>query len=215
MVIRMIIGALILSLLGTQEDLDGILEKMRISTSTIKTMRSTYEQTKTMSLLEDEVKTGGTLFYDRAKDSTRWRSEDGTIQQVNRDRYIAVFPGLKEVEIYPLKERGKAFRTIMGSPDPDQMKKEFEVTLVSSAEESIQLKLRPKSDFLKKRIREAHLQIDSETYLITGVRYTETNGDTVRILFRNRVINPDLPAGTFKLDLDALRTKGYNIREHE
>ena len=103
----------------------------------------------------------------------------------------------------------------MGSPDPDQMKKEFEVTLVSSAGESIQLKLRPKSDFLKKRIREAHLQINSETYLITGVRYTETNGDTVRILFRNRVINPDLPAGTFKLDLDALRTKGYNIREHE
>jgi outer membrane lipoprotein-sorting protein len=215
MVIRMIIGTLILSLLGTQEDLDGILEKMRISTSTIKTMRSTYEQIKTMSLLEEEVTTGGTLFYDRAKDSTRWQSEDGTIQQVNRDRYIAVFPGLKEVEIYPLKERGKAFRTLMGSPDPDQMKKEFEITLVSSAGEPIQLKLRPKSDFLKKRIREAHLQISSETHLITEVRYTETNGDTVRILFRNRVINPDLPAGTFKLDLDALRTKGYNIREHE
>ena len=215
MVVHMIIGALILTLLGTQEDLAEILEKMRISTSTIKTMRSTYKQIKTMSLLDEEVTTDGTLFYDKEKDSTRWRSEDGTIQQLDRDRYIAVFPGLKEVEIYPLKEKGKAFRMIMGSPDPDGMKKEFEITLVSSPEGPIRLKLQPKSDFLKKRIREAHLQISSKTHLITEARYTEINGDTVQILFQNMQLNPDLPVETFKLDLDVLRTKGYNIREHK
>lgn len=210
----MILIALLLSVLQPQESLQEVLQKMKKRTSTTNTMTALYEQTKTMTLLDEEVKTEGHIFFSRKSGSTRWQSTEGTIQQLDQKRYIAIFPDLKEVEIYPLKEKGSVLASLMGSPDTDELQKEFEIRLRSPAGERIELTLKPKTDFLKKRIQNARLLISPETYMIVGATVTEQNGDTIVIRFREMKINTGIPGQTFQLDLDSLRTKGYNIREH-
>ncbi len=210
----MIVYAAMMILLG-QDGVDEILGKMERKAISLTTMVATYEQVKTLSLLDEETKTRGKLYFDRKKGTTRWHAEDGTIQQLDQSRYIAVFPDLKEVEIYPLKKRGSIFATILGAPNASPLKEEFEVTLVSRSEKAIELKLLPRNEFLKKRIREARLEINPKTDLIQAATYTEKSGDTVQIRFQETVLNTKFSAGTFTLELDDLRAKGYNIREHK
>ena len=211
----MTIFAMMVALLAWQEDVDSVLEKMGKASTGTRTMVAGYEQVKTLSLLDEETYTRGRMYFDRKSGTTRWQAEDGTIQQLEKDRYIAVFPGLKEVEIYSLKEKGATFAALLGSPDAGVLKEDFVISLGPRTEKSIELILLPRKDFLKKRIREARLRLDPKTHRVWEAAFTELNGDALLIRIRETKRNEPLPDGTFDLDLDDLRTKGYNIREHK
>lgn len=179
----------------------------------IRTMTARYVQVKKLSLLDETPQVTGTVRFRREDRTIRWK-EDGTgaIQQIQGDRYVVVYPRLKEVEIFTLDQRGKHLAAVMGAPEVSEtLRRDFEVTIVSRNEEEIQLRLAPRSDDMKKRVREARLKVSAKSYLLNGASYVEPNGDAVEITFSDSVVNEKIDPREFELDLASYEKLDYKI----
>jgi outer membrane lipoprotein-sorting protein len=198
------------------QDVEAILAEMDRRAGEVQTMTATYVHVKRLSLLDDETRSTGTVTFRRENRAIRWEEKDGvSIQQLDGDRYIAVYRKLKEVEVYTLDQRGRHLAAVMGAPDVSKtLKQDFDITLGDRTNGEILLKLAPKSDDMKKRVRTAQVKISAETFLITGASYVEPNDDSVEIAFQNLKINQKLDPRAFDLDLDALAKAGYTVKKH-
>ncbi len=205
-----------IALLLLLQDADAVLAEMDKKGAEIRTLVAHYEQVKRLSLLEDETRTVGTLSFRRENRAIRWDEKDtGAVQQIDADRYLAVYPKLKEAEIFTLDQRGKHLAAVMGAPDLSKaLKEDFDISVASRDRGDIELRLVPRTDEVKKRVCEARLRVSPDTYLVTGASYVEPNGDSVEIAFRDARVNQPLDPRVFEVDLEKLRAQGYTVTEH-
>lgn len=198
------------------QDADAVLAEMDKKGAEIRTLVAHYEQVKHLSLLDDKTTTCGILSFRRENRALRWDEKDtGTIQQIDTDRYVAVYPRLKEAEIFTLDQRGKHLAAVMGAPDLSKvLQEDFEISVESRDHADFELRLVPRTEEVRKRVREARLRVSRETYLVTGASYVEPNGDSVEIAFRDARVNQPIDPKTFDVDLEKLRAQNYTIRKH-
>ncbi|MBI2898988.1 MAG: outer membrane lipoprotein carrier protein LolA [Planctomycetes bacterium] len=198
------------------QDVDSVLADMDRHSAEIRTMTSQYEHVKRLSLLDEETRTTGLLLFRRENRAVRWEEKTGgAIQQLDGDRYVAVFPKLKEVEIYTVDQKGKQLASIMGAPDISKtLKQDFDIALGPRQNGEIELQLKPRSEDVRKRVKEALIRISADRFLLTFVSYVEPNGDSVEIRFRQTKVNEKLPLKAFEIDLDAMAKAGFTITRH-
>lgn len=203
-------------LFALAQDVEAVLAEMDRRAAEVQTMTADYVHVKKLSLLDDEARSTGRLTFRRENRAIRWDEKDGaSIQQLDGDRYVAVYKSLKEVEVYTLDQRGRHLAAVMGAPDVSKtLKQDFDIALGERSNGDIVLNLKPKSEDMRKRVRTAQVKISAETFLITGASYVEPNDDSVEIVFQNLKVNEKLDPKAFDLDLDALAKSGYTVKKH-
>jgi outer membrane lipoprotein-sorting protein len=84
----------------------------------------------------------------------------------------------------------------------DDLTTHFAVTLADPGGQApYLLNLRPVDAMLKKKLRSVRLEVDRTLFLPVMVEYNEADGDSTRYEFKNLVLNPELDASRFLLDL--------------
>ncbi|GEM_PF-4676672 len=198
------------------QDAETVLAAMDKSSAEIQTLVGAFERIKRLSLMDDEARSAGTFTYRRENRAIRWDSnESGDVQQLEGDRYIEVFRKLKEIEVYTLDQRGKQLAAIMGAPDVSKtLRQDFDIVLGEHRNGEVELKLSPRSEDMRKRVKQAVLRVRTDRYIIAGVSYSEPNGDSVEIKLTKLRLNEKLSPNAFDLDLDGLVRSGYKLTKH-
>lgn len=202
-----------LLLLFAPQDVESVLAEMDKANAKVDTFIANYKQVKRLSLMDDESHTSGRVYFRRNARAIRLEEKDsGIVKQLEGDRYVAVYPKLREVEVQTLDQRGRQFGTIMGAPDGSKnLKQDFQITMGARRSGEIELKLAPLSEDVKKYVKEAAIRLSSTTHLLTAVSFVETNGDAVEISFLDMKTNEPIAPKTFVLDIDALTKSGYTL----
>jgi outer membrane lipoprotein-sorting protein len=205
-----------MSILLLLQDIDSLLAEMEKRSAEIQTLTAHYERVEHLSLLEEDLQTTGILYFRKENRVLRWEeSSSGAVQQIEKDRLIKIYPKLKEVEVRSLDERGHRLASLLGSPEiSHSLKEDFELSLGATTEGTIGLKLLPRSEDLRKHVKEIDLTISTATYLVVGLSYTDGHGDRVAIVFRDHRTNEVFAESLFEMDLTFLEKSGYKIERH-
>jgi len=95
-------------------------------------------------------------------------------------------------------------RVLAGTQPLDDLTSNFSVRLADPGGRApYMLKLRPVGAMLKKRLRSVEIEIDRTLFLPVMVEYNEADGDSTRYEFKDMVLNPEIDASTFRLELGA------------
>jgi outer membrane lipoprotein carrier protein len=154
-------------------------------------------------LLEDAVSSGEFLFA--APDKVRWnyRRPDPMVVVFSDDILTTFHPRQARAERVKVSDSQRRFMRVLAGTQPlDDLTTHFAVTLADPGGQApYRLSLRPVDAMLKKKLRSVRLEVDRTLLLPVVVEYNEADGDSTRYEFKNMVLNPELDASRFLLDL--------------
>jgi outer membrane lipoprotein-sorting protein len=189
-------------------DPEAILQEFDRVQGSVRTLSASFTETTTNPLLVDPLVAEG-QFYMTKPGSIRWDyvSPEEMRFVIADDQYIGYFPGRKRAEkrnIARWSER--IFRFIGLGQSSDELKKFYEIHLEESdrqIEGTHLLVFEPKKRRVRKRVEEVRFWLSEETSLPIKVEYRAKNGYTRAIDFHEILLNPDLAANLYTVDIPA------------
>lgn len=167
----------------------------------IQSIRSSFEQFKHLSILENDIKSEG-MFYFKRRDKLRWEYEkpfryaivmsEDKIQIKNEDRVSAFDTKSSKLfsEISLMMSillRGEIFE------NPS-----FKIAL-SENNEYLLATLYPTTKELKQFLDVIYMYFDKSQLTVSKLKMTEKSGDYTLIIFHNKEINVEIPDSIFDL----------------
>jgi outer membrane lipoprotein-sorting protein len=165
----------------------------------LQTLKSNFEQVKTISILsEDLVATG--VFYYQKPGLIKWdqKEPDAYYFLINENEIIR-FNGNKRQKLSPSSPRAIIFKDfIMGTVDGSIFNDKRFLSSFSKVDNVIVVELVPKEKSIKKRIGKIILYFDYTTIYLKTLMIEENDGDNTVINFFGQQINTDLDKTTFQ-----------------
>lgn len=188
------------------DKVNALIERVVERQRALKSLRADFSQLKQSALLLEAVESTGVFLF-RAPDLVRWdyRRPEEMVVLFADDTVTTFHPQQARAELLKVSKKQRRFvRVLSGTQPLDDLTSNFSVTLADpGGREHYRLSLRPVSVMLKKRLRSLEIEIDRELFLPVVITYNEADGDSTRYEFENLVVNPEIDASHFDLDLGA------------
>lgn len=191
--------------LSPRERLDVLVERVKLEQSRVETMRARFEKDTASSLLLEPETSRGEFLY-RTPDRVLWQVKEPlpVVVSLTDQEMLTYFPDRRTAErvgISNVSER--VFEYLGASGSLETLMQYFSVTAEFPEErgQGYHLKLLPRYARIKKRIASMDIWIDAESFLPSGLKYTEPNGDHTEYRFYDVEINVELPPERFELEL--------------
>ena len=197
-------------------DLKTILRSFDSVQSSVKTLSARFTETTVSVLLKDPLVAEG-RFYMTKPDSIRWeyvRPEEMRFV-IYQDQYTGYFPARKSAEKRSIRRWSeRIFRFIGLGQASTELEKLYDIRLEEQAEQidnTYLLVFEPKKRRVRRRIDEVRFWVDKTSFLPQRVEYRSANGNTRVVEFHEIVLNPDLAASMYTVELpdDVVVTKGF------
>jgi outer membrane lipoprotein-sorting protein len=214
--------ALCLSLLGgTSEaaDLETVLANFDAVQTSVQTLSAEFTETTVSQLLKDPMVAEGRLYMTKP-DSIRWEYVQPEEMRfvIYGDEYTGYFPARKSAEKRSVRRWSqRIFRFIGLGQASTELRKLYDIRLEQPGEGDEQvgdtylLVFEPKKRRVKRRVDDVRFWVDKSSYLPKRVEYRSANGNTRVVEFHEILINPDLAASMYTVELpeDVTVTKGF------
>ena len=186
--------------------LDALIARVVEQQHALRSLRADFVQFKRSDLLLEAVESSGEFQF-QAPDKVRWdyRRPDPMGVVFTDDTVTTFLPLQARAERVKVSKKQQRFvRVLAGTQPLDDLTSNFSVMLADPGGKApYRLTLRPVGTMMKKRLRSVEIEIDRTMFLPVMVEYNEADGDTTRYEFKDLVLNPDIDAATFRLELGA------------
>lgn len=182
----------------------ALIDQVVVAQRAMRSLQADFVQIKNSDLLLEEVSSRGRFTY-LAPDRVRWDYEnpDGMVVSFADDMVTTYYPDRNRVENVKISRRNRKFvRVLAGTQPLDDLATNFSIALADPGPpRPYRLRLEPTHSVLRRRLREVNLEIDRDLLLPVVVEYHAADGDSTRYEFRNMLVNPDVEASDFVLEL--------------
>jgi len=189
--------------LSGAERLQALLERVKMQQRQVRTIEARFVQHRVSAMLVAPEESTGTFSY-AAPDRVRWEYKAPTpITVVIRgSEMMTWYRDLKRAETLKIgRYSSQVFKFLGASGSMDTLLEYFtvELTLPKEKGDPYRLKLLPRYERIKKRIKS--MQVDIERFFPNHLEYQEADGDSTSYDFKDFQWNPQLPADRFALQL--------------
>lgn len=191
--------------LSGAERLQALLERVKLQQKQVRTIEARFIQHRVSAMLMAPEESTGTFSY-AAPDRVRWEYQAPTpITVVIRGSEMTTwYRDLKRAETLKIgRYSSQVFKFLGASGSMDTLLDYFtvELTLPKEKGDPYRLKLLPRYERIKKRIKSMRVDVDSERFFPNHLEYQEADGDSTSYDFKDFQWNPPLPADRFALQL--------------
>ena len=184
--------------------LNALIARVVEQQKSLRSLQAEFVQYKTSELLLEDAESSGQFFF-QAPDKVRWdyRQPDTMVVLFADHTVTTLYPRQGRAERVKVSDKQQRFvRVLAGTQPLDDLTSHFSVTLADPGGEAhYLLSLRPVGTMLKKRLRSVKIEIDRSLFLPVMIEYNEADGDSTRYEFENLVLNPEIDASRFRLEL--------------
>ena len=184
---------------------DAVIERVVERQRGLRSMRASFVQVRSSSMLLDDVRSTGEFLY-LAPDRVRW-------DYLQPDSMVVLFSDDWVTTFHPVGQRAERVRVasgdqrfvqaLAGTLPLDDLLAYFRMTFEDrAAPEPYGFTLEPTAASLRNRLQSLHLEIDRSLMLPVVVEIKEADGDSTRYEFHDIQIDPDVEISRFRLDLD-------------
>jgi outer membrane lipoprotein-sorting protein len=177
------------------QEIHDIRKKIETASAGLKSLKCDFEQTKSISILAEEMKSSGFMIY-RYPDTVHWEYVQPYRYVFSMNgRTIAIESGGRKDEIDV--NSGKLFKEISavilssingrGIFDENRFSSKY-----FTGTSGFLLVLSPKQKEIKQLFSEIHLFFDAADHTVYRVSMQETNGDRTVISMKNKKINSEI-----------------------
>jgi outer membrane lipoprotein-sorting protein len=191
--------------LSGAQRLQALVERVRLQQKTVKTIEARFVQRRQSAMLVSPEQSTGTFSY-AAPDRARWEYLAPTpiTVLIRGSEMTTWYRDLKRAETLKIgRYSNQIFKFLGASGSMDTLLDYFTVQLTLPKDKSspYRMRLLPRYERIKKRIKSMEVDIDSATFFPTHVEYEEADGDTTAYDFKDLQWNTQLPADRFALQL--------------
>jgi outer membrane lipoprotein carrier protein len=191
--------------LSGAERLQALLDRVKLQQKQVKTIEARFVQHRESAMLVAPEESTGTFSY-AAPDRVRWEYQaPKPITVVIRGSEMTTwYRDLNRAETLKIgRYSNQVFKFLGASGSMDTLLDYFtvELTLPKQRGDTYRLKLLPRYERIKKRIKSMRVDIDAERFFPVHLQYEEADGDTTAYDFKDFQWNPPLPADRFALQL--------------
>jgi outer membrane lipoprotein-sorting protein len=198
-------------------ELGEVLTRFDEVQDSIRTLSAKFTETTTNELLIDPIAAEGRFFMTKP-DSIRWEYSFPEEMRfvISQDEYTGYFPKQKRAERRNVQRWSEhIFRFFGLGQGSQELMKFYDISLDPTHDSSdgiYVLVLEPTKKRVRKRIPEVRFWLDAETFLPRKVEYDGKRGNTRTIVFHEILLNPDLAASTYQVDIpsDVKVSKGFS-----
>lgn len=187
-------------------ELNAILKKIDEKQKSVETMKGQFVQRKSLSLLQNEVVSKGTMYFKRPQRMVwEYKEPEKNTMIVNGDIVWFYLPDLKEATRFDLSQKAEIksiFEKMaigMGQ-SAEEMKKSYDVSLLKKIKKSdkniIVLQLIPKDAAISNFFKKIHLWFEEDGALYKTELF-EKNNDMTIIEFKNMKFNASISDSVF------------------
>jgi outer membrane lipoprotein carrier protein len=191
--------------LSGAERLQALLERVKLQQRQVRTIEARFVQHRESSMLVAPEESTGTFSY-AAPDRVRWeyKAPKPITVVIRGSEMTTWYRDLKRAETLKIgRYSSQVFKFLGASGSMDTLLEYFtvELTLPKEKGDPYRLKLLPRYERIKKRIKSMRVDIDSERFFPRHIEYQESDGDVTAYDFKDFQWNPPLPADRFALQL--------------
>ena len=191
--------------LPPSERLGALLDRMQLEQAAVKTLEAEFTQLKESQFLMAPARSSG-LFSYAAPDRVRWehRSPNPISLLILGDEMVTWFRDLEQVERMVVGRHSQRILEYLGATGSvERLRKYFSVRMAMNNDRSrpYRLDLTPRYSRIAKRLQKMVVWVDPELFLLSRLRFVETDGDVTEYRFRRLRVNGGLPPERFELDL--------------
>ena len=187
-------------------ELEDVLARFDRVQDSIQTLSAQFTETTSNQLLKDPIVAEGLLYMTKPA-AIRWeyRTPEEMRFVIADDVYTGYFPAQNRAEKRNIRRYSEQLFRFLGlGQGSAELRKFYDIRLEPSADEDGPLLvLEPKKRRARKRVAEVRLQLDPQSYLPVSVEYRSKDGGSRSIEFTDVLINPDLAAGLYEMNLPA------------
>jgi len=204
--------------MAQERQLSEVLAEFDRVQELMQTLSAGFTETTEAPLLKEPIVARGRVYLTKP-DAVRWEYSEPEEMRfvINADEYTGYFPKRKRAERRDVgRWREQLFRLLgLGQPSAE-LSKFYDITLDGTetvdGRELLILDLAPRKKRVRKRMDAVRFWIDPDTYLPRRVKYNAKNGNRRTIEFFQMVLNPELAAGLYNVELpeDVEITKGFS-----
>ncbi|MDQ7008384.1 MAG: outer membrane lipoprotein carrier protein LolA [Acidobacteriota bacterium] len=185
--------------------LTAVLQRLDRAQGRLEAFTADLVETRTLSLLSESQTLEGRLTFQKPG-RIRWeyRSPERKIYLLDGGQLTGWLPDQRRLEKVDLRRHEKRLRRLVGmGQDAAALRKEFKVTLLDGGEgdHPAHLELVPRSRRVRRHVARIELWLAPGTGLPDRFLYETADGDQVLVRLENMRINPELPAGAFRIDV--------------
>lgn len=177
-----------------------------------RTLSARVVQERKTALLEEPLRSSGTLYYRREPARLVLQLSDPRPVTVHLDRssYQVYRPDEKRLERFDFEDPEMGPRLLAAfEPRSEDVGKAFTVRRGEAGPGEVEIVLEPRDPKLARRVRRLVLRTDPEG-LLRRIVFTDPDGDEVTFLLSDVKLNPEIPADTFELGVP----EGTRILRH-
>lgn len=191
--------------LSGAQRLQALLERVKLQQRTVRTIEARFVQHRASAMLVTPQQSSGTFSY-AAPDRVRWEYQAPTpITVVIRGSEMTTwYRDLKRAERLKIgRYSSQVFKFLGASGSMDSLLEYFTVqlTLPKVNGDPYRMKLLPRYDRIKKRVKSMEVDIDAERFFPVHLEYEEADGDTTAYDFKDFQWNSPIPDARFALQL--------------
>lgn len=191
--------------LSGAQRLQALLDRVRTQQQQVKTIEARFVQHRASAMLVGPQQSSGTFSY-AAPDRVRWEYQAPTpITVVIRGSEMTTwYRDLKRAEKLKIgRYSSQVFKFLGASGSMDSLLEYFTVqlSLPKDKGDPYRMKLLPRYDRIKKRIKSMQVDVDSERFFPVHIEYEEADGDTTAYDFKDFQWNAPIPDARFALQL--------------
>ncbi|HLX06770.1 MAG TPA: outer membrane lipoprotein carrier protein LolA [Thermoanaerobaculia bacterium] len=191
--------------LSGADRLKALLDRVKLQQKDVRTIEARFVQHRVSAMLVAPEDSSGTFSY-AAPDRVRWEYQAPTpiTVVITGSEMTTWYRDLKRAERLKIgRYSSQVFKFLGASGSMDTLLEYFtvELTLPKEKGDPYRLKLLPRYERIKKRIRSMRVDIDSERFFPNHLEYQEADGDVTSYDFKDFLWNPTLPADRFALQL--------------
>jgi outer membrane lipoprotein carrier protein len=188
-----------------EKRLAALIERMKIEQSKMKTMQAQFVQKRESDLLLEAEESSG-AFYFEAPDRVRWEyaAPEPISVLIDGKEMTTWYQDLNRADKLKIgRYSTQVFKYMGASGNVETLVDYFRVTakFPEKAGEPYRLRLHPRYDRIKDKLKSMTLWIDGKHFIPTRVTYVTTAGDTTEYEFRDLRINQALPGDPFDLKM--------------
>jgi outer membrane lipoprotein-sorting protein len=178
-----------------------------------KTMRARVVQSRRTELLDEPIRSSGTLAYRREPGQLSFRLSEPRRTEILIDRtsYQVHRPEEKRMERFDFAEGSPAARLLdVFDPKPDDLGKAFAVKGGALKAGEVEVVLEPRDDKAKAYLKRLRLAVGMPGGLLKRVEHEDAEGDRVTFELEGLELNPKLDEDLFRL----VPAEGTRILRH-
>ncbi len=189
---------------ATPATLEQVLKEVQKRQSSVKTLQADFTQQKTLALLAEPQRSGGTFIYEKP-DKVRWNyTEPNPVTMlIAGGRMTTFYPKLSRAESLEVgRFQDRIFKYMGAGNAIGELATWFNFRFSDrKGEPSWKLDLVPKTSQVAKRVKKITIWIDRKSYMTSKFEYVEADDDTTLYEFTSIRVNEPVPTAAFTLEL--------------